>query len=507
MKNKTIRLALLSTFFSSIFLSTSVQAQDEVDALRYSFLSPMGTARSVGFGSALGSVGGDFTSLSVNPAGIGVYRKSEFSMTPSLKINNVDASYLNQSEDDIHFRFNFNNIGFVATSPQGKGSYGWKTISFGIGLNRLADFNRNYNYSGTLDNNSQNYGSFSELFVLNANANPNNVDNEGTLGYLGYQSYLVNKDQTNTYFSLADAKNGLIQKKAIKERGGINELALSIGGNFEEFLMLGATLGIPYVSYTREMSFTEMDASNNPSNYFSSFTFKENLKTKGSGINLKLGAIIKPRDEFRFGVAIHTPTIMSLTDNQSLSLTTNTETFKSTLGISDTNPITSVSAPENSFNYMLRTPWRAVFSGTGFLGRNGFFSVDYEYLDYQSARYYFDQAYSTEESVRNQVIKNTYTGAHNVRLGLELKMDDFFVRGGYGIYGSPYKNTDIQFSRSDYSFGCGVRNNDMFIDIAWLYSNVKNDEKPYDISPQYLSPTARLNQQLNNMVVSIGWKF
>ncbi len=62
--------------------SLGASAQDITEAYNLSNLTVQGTARSMGFGNALGSVGGDFSSLSVNPAGLGVYRSSEFTLTP-----------------------------------------------------------------------------------------------------------------------------------------------------------------------------------------------------------------------------------------------------------------------------------------------------------------------------------------------------------------------------------------------------------------------------------------
>ena len=63
-----------------LFLFSAGEAQNEVDALRFSQHYPVGTARSVGLGGAVGALGGDFTSLSVNPAGIGLYRQSEINL-------------------------------------------------------------------------------------------------------------------------------------------------------------------------------------------------------------------------------------------------------------------------------------------------------------------------------------------------------------------------------------------------------------------------------------------
>ncbi len=495
------------TLISLMTIAISSFAQDETDALRYSMLSPMGTARSIGFGGALGSVGGDFTSLSVNPAGLGIYRRSEFMFTPSLKMNNVNSKYLGMEYDQSAARLNFNNIGLVMTWAERGKRYEnskWKTMSFAIGYNRLAEFKREYVLQGQLKDPFGNNGSFSELFVADARNHPSNVNSEGTMAYIGYQSYLVNQDSLG-YFTLADVKTGLNQLKTVEEKGGVNELCLSFGGNYEEKIMFGATLGLPSIRYIRHLTFDEADASNNDSNYFSYFRYKEDLKTTGNGVNLKLGVIVKPIDALRLGIAIHTPTIFTITDVSNTSIETNTESFKSVIGASDTNPITNVTSPEQRFTYTLITPWRAVFSGTGFIGKLGFVSVDYEYVNYKSMRYHFEQEFAEDARLRNNVIKNTYKAAHNLRIGAEIKMDDFFFRGGVGIYGSPFQNANAKFMRKDFSFGLGYRSGDFFTDVAFVHSDVETTEKPYSL-PTLLSPTANLTSNFNTISWTFGWK-
>ena len=111
------RILLFTTVLMGGTLVTwHASAQDESDALRYSNLAPQGTARSMGFGGALGAIGGDFTSLSINPAGIGVYRSSELTFTPSLKLNGTSSTYTGAAMDDNATRFNINNLGVVFTS-------------------------------------------------------------------------------------------------------------------------------------------------------------------------------------------------------------------------------------------------------------------------------------------------------------------------------------------------------------------------------------------------------
>ena len=76
------RLYILTiSFFLSLLISN---AQNETDALRFSQTFPGGTARTIGMSGAFGAFGGDFSTLSINPAGIGVYRSSEFSITPAM---------------------------------------------------------------------------------------------------------------------------------------------------------------------------------------------------------------------------------------------------------------------------------------------------------------------------------------------------------------------------------------------------------------------------------------
>ena len=85
---KTIKRSI-SIFLFAIGLTNLIDAQTASDILRFSYLNPQGTARAMGIGGAIGGLGGDFTSLSINPAGIGGYWKSEFMVSPVLTANNT----------------------------------------------------------------------------------------------------------------------------------------------------------------------------------------------------------------------------------------------------------------------------------------------------------------------------------------------------------------------------------------------------------------------------------
>ncbi|MBL7718397.1 MAG: outer membrane protein transport protein [Flavipsychrobacter sp.] len=500
MKNRY--LPLMATLALGTAALTA-QAQDETDALRYGQLSPMGTARSTGFGNALGSVGGDFTSLSVNPAGIGVYRTGEMTFTPSIKINSARGTYLGTSATDDATRFNINNFGMVFTNAKKGQRYDkakWKTTSFGIGFNRLADFHRNYAYTGY--NSGASSSSGSEVFVADANnlslADSAQLGNTNRPAGLGYQSYLINYDGVNnSFYTVVPYVSGIQQSRNVSERGRYNEMVLSFGGNYMEKLLLGGTVGIDMLRYRRSSTYTESTDQPNPDN-FSSYTMTDELLTKGTGINLKLGFIYKATDQFRFGAAVHTPTYFSLTDEYSTSLRSQVDFYSN-----------SASSDIGLYNYTYSSPWRSVLSATGIMGKVGFISADVEFVGYNTSRFSFNIEEADYERFINQSIRNSYKSATNIRVGAEVRPTDILmVRAGFGYYGSPYKNSAVNGDRIDISAGIGFRFQDWFLDFGLVNSSYKIAEQPYLLPyPEVVVPTATIKHNRNNAALTIGFKF
>ena len=107
---------------SILLITCSAIAQDLTDALRYSNYKIRGTARSAAMGNAFGALGGDFTSLSINPAGVAVYRSGEFTFTPSVGKISVDGTYLGNKSTDSKYNVSLDNMGYVTTIPTGSNS-------------------------------------------------------------------------------------------------------------------------------------------------------------------------------------------------------------------------------------------------------------------------------------------------------------------------------------------------------------------------------------------------
>ena len=508
-----LKFVLVLAIVTGCFWAT---AQDVNEAFNFSNTSVLGTARSIGFGNALGSVGGDFGCLSVNPAGIGVYRSSELSLTPSLKMNGTSSQYLNTTTTDNNVTMNVNHFAMVFTNaPKGKRyeKRSWKTVSFAFGMNKTADFNRNYTYQ------SKNTTSSATLAMeSDANLNPGNDSLAGTLGYLGYQSYLLNEDSLGKFHTVVPFKGGIEQQKAIQTRGGINEYVLTLGGNYKEKLLLGITIGIPVINYQYNSTYTESVSAGNTSNpdNFNSFAYQKSLSITGSGINLKMGAIIKLTNFFRIGAAFHSPTFYGINEVYSPSI-------NSTV-IGNSYSISSLDYPIGSqFNYNLTTPWKGVLSATFLIKALGFVTADYEVVNYSTMRYTFptgfdnttNNSFQSEENLINQKIQSTYKAASNLRIGGEIKLGkSFMVRAGVGYYGNPYQKSDTSVQRYDISCGLGFHFNHFFTDFGLMHSIYKTTEQPYTIdysgvisSTAVTVPEAKITHQLNNLAWTIGFKF
>ncbi len=363
-----MKKTLVTVLFALIGIAT-VYSQNEIDALRYSRLSPTGTARFTALGGAFGALGADFSTLSHNPAGIGLYTKSEFTITPSVFIGTSESRYMRETREDEKYNFNLGNIGIVmvADPTLRNPSSQWKNIQFGFGMNRLANFHNRILISGFNETSSY----LTPIVNASQGVALDDLDNFGS--GLAYDTELMWNDANGIYY--IDMPNGGVsQRKSLETSGAINEMVFSVGANYNDRVYLGATLGVPYIKYEETSIYTETD-SENRSDYFDSFTRIDELETSGTGVNLKLGLIVRANDFIRIGGAIETPTFYSMSDDF-------TTTFRSRFDTAASKRASST----GFYDYELNTPFKAM-AGVGIiLGKSGLISADYQYMDYSKAR-------------------------------------------------------------------------------------------------------------------------
>lgn len=493
---------------SFLLLGGGLFAQDLTDALRYSNYHINGTARSAAMGNAFGALGGDFTSLSINPAGAAVYRSGEFTITPSIGNVNTDGSFMGNTINDSKYHVALNNIGYVASIPTGSNSEsGLVGLSFGVGFNRLADFSRSMMAGG---NNIK--SSLLDYFTYNVNNPVISSDNFNQYyEKLAWDAYLLNYDSQNKeyfnditdYTSTHPDFGGYEHRKSTNQSGYINEYLLSFAANFNYKFYVGATLGIHDVYYKETADLYESDA-NNVIPYFNNFNFSTYLKTTGTGYNLKLGAIYKPIDELRLGIAIHTPTFYKFSDLY------NSRMKSSITYLSDGATENYDVAPDKAgvYDYEIQTPLRAVFSGAYVIGKKGLVSVDYELVDYSKAKIkngsdgydYFSE---------NSTIQNAYRSVGNLHIGGEYRLNEAFsLRAGYENYPSAFKSSYSGANDNSYSTvsgGFGFRSGGFFFDAAVKHI-MNNDYQKFYPDPN-ATEMVKYSNSLNNVILTLGYKF
>lgn len=480
---KRILFLTLTSFFI-----LNIYAQNEEDALRFSRQFLTGTARSVGMGGAMGAIGGDFSSLSINPAGIGVYRGNEFTFSPSLNWNTTESDYLGSKIGQTRYGIRVGNIGLVFTNKNDEDK-GLVSTSFGIGYNQLNNFNRQMLMSGTSTS-----GSLLDHFT--------GIYNDPSMDISDFYEGLANEldlvawdSAASEYFNDFERGGyGQMQQRRVSSSGHAGEFTFSAGANYSNRFYFGATLGIQRVRFEHTLEHTESDQANNI-DFTEEFEFWEDLLTRGYGFNMKIGTIIRPVDFVRLGASFHLPVLYFLNDRFSSDMSA---WYDPSL---DIDPASAFS-PEGNFDYTLKTPSKLIGSAAITLGKFGLISMDYERINYSSASLEGpDYTFIPE----NTAIEDIYQAANNFHFGAELRFGTNYLRGGYALYGSPLKFPDPSgdLKYSVISGGIGMRKSDYFMDLS--YANGISKEAYY-LYPGITNPAIN-SSNMNNFILTIGFRF
>jgi hypothetical protein len=518
----------MQKFFVLISLLACLQlsAQLPEDALRASWTFPSGTAREQAIGGAMGSLGGEISAGFVNPAGLGLYKTNEFVLSPGFRFLMDKSKYLGTSTSASNAtNYNMGTSGFVFSYQGQNGNHN----VFAIAVNRMANFNSNIQYRG-----QNNYSSGAEQYAEEFAASGLNPEQGWQTPGLSYGTRMA------LYTSLVDTatingnlqviaqpqKAGLLnQTNNVRTKGGITEIAMSLATNLQEKWFIGGSLGIPIYSYTRYQTYTESDATNNPNNDFESYSYKETYTTKGFGFNGKLGVLFAPGTSWRFGFALHTPTIFGLRDKISASMVSRTEnylTLKQVSTSSDSLDMMAGVGPANTVRYNLYTPWKFILSGSYVFGgreqnvkrQKGFITADLEYTtsgnpSFKSADNNDDIDDQSENDYYNAVnaaIRRTYKGTLGARLGGELKFNVLMARAGIAYYSNPYRDSQLKADRLFLSGGIGYRQAGMFIDLTYVQGFSRDINFPYLLADKS-NRAATLKEIGGTILMTVGFKF
>ena len=502
------KLAL--TIFASVGLMVLSYGQYVDQAFIFSQQNYGSTARSKAMGNAFGAIGGDFSSLSINPAGIGIYQTSEVTGTLNiLGIKNTESTYQGQVTDDRSNGFNFRNFGYVMANPVQSGGSGLVSFNFGIGFNKLNNFDQNLSVGKIGSAHSR-----MDAFVDNTNGiNSNSLLDEnkpysnGTPweSKLAWENYLIdvkNPDANgmgSTYQSILLQNELVNQNMTISKEGYNNEYLVSFGANFNHQVYLGATIGMQDLYYNESQSYSE-------DGEFGRFDYYNTSRTRGFGYNLKLGLIYRPVPALRLGVAVHTPTFFDIKEEYSSTMSSNLQ-FVSTAANGNHNAET----PLGDYGYKMDTPMRTIGSFAYQFGKMGMISVDYEYVDYSKMKLRSGRD-GYNFSLENTDIKTVYRAASNLHFGAEFKpAEAVSLRAGYELFGNPYKTTaygtsqpNTDFSYNTINAGIGYRINNVSLDVS--YSLGTKTDYNYIYQSGMGSDPVKYKMTNNELVFTLGIK-
>lgn len=516
MKKHIFLLAVSAT------LTLTVQARDTYDAANFANTDLNGTARYVGMGGALSALGGDLSVMSSNPAGTGVYRRSEIALSASGLFTG-ESGQLGHDKG----RGSFDQLGIVfSLDMDNRSPRGLQRVNFGV------NYHKTRNHFGNLNVNVDNlYDTYSQTFQIAYMAGQAYAENSwGMLADLSAPIFDTNKESA-TYgkktgigiigdpYECVDEQEGLYDvdnfygytgvaaKSAAYQRhqwGSTTQTDFNVSFNVSDQYFFGVSLGVYDVNYSRDAWYKELGTDGNY------YDFTNWYDTDGNGFDLKFGAIIRPiqSSPFRIGLAIHTPTWYRLEDTNGATLYYNDQF----VGQNASDP----------YEYDYRTPWKFGISLGHTVGNYFAFGAEYEFSDLGTAHYSVsDMGNSEYFRAINDETKRMLKGQHTLRFGMEVKpADNISIRAGYNYVSSPYENTayrvlsyDGPFTETDFcnwkainrfTFGLGFRFGGGYLDLAYQYQSQKGDFYAFDDID--LVPTEVENNR-SQLLATLGVRF
>ncbi|WP_027450261.1 OmpP1/FadL family transporter [Xylanibacter brevis] len=539
----------------------SATAQDTYENARVLGSDLNGTARYVGMGGALEALGADISTMSTNPAGIGMFRHSY----ASISFGGVNQEEVNKFDNLGKTNLSFDQAGFVLTlNLFDEDAY----VNFGFNYHKSRNFdqiiqvNNRFAHAASLNKlafakhtfgsdvaggYSLGYNNYTNKWMGYRNLNENNDYGYPFTqwDYLYHNVYNVDDQNTSAFPTGADhamlfndADNYYFDKS---HRGWIADYDFNISGNVHNRFFWGFTLGLHDINYKGYSLYDEeiIDA-----NGFSTGTMvlEDERRISGKGVDMKAGIIFLPIEEspFRIGLSISTPTWYEMKSENYTVLHNNTaipEGFEP-WGYDNLSS-------DDVYEYKYYTPWKFGLSLGHTIGNYLALGASYEYSDYSTAdtRIYdgtYDE-YDNENSYSDRVMNNhtdrTLKGVSLLKLGAEFKPDpSIAVRLGYNYQSAAYNEKGFRdttldspgtyfSSTPDYvnwkgtnriTAGFGYRVNKVSFDIAYQYSMTKGMFYPFQPDVEFndngawetnISTPSSLNFKRHQLLFTLGYTF
>ena len=519
MSNKHIKFSL--TLFFALFIHSDLFSQQQSfgyykDVLKFSHFFNGGSARVQAIGCASYSLGGDISSISLNPAGLGFFNKKVFSLGyNSNKINNTSLFIGESSSSEKSFQ-QINNISILLPVKNRSGYFSpgvsecpdCSKLNIGISYIRIKDFTNDRYYRGYNDNNS-----IIDYFLYDAQGVPlSQISNSEPIQGIGllqeaYDHYLINPDLDlpGSYFSFVGGFP--LQEERIINDGGINKFSLSAGTNINDKIFLGFGTSIYFINYEQTRVFYESqyeilndDGAWEFEGILDFINLKDIFKIKGNGVSTSIGIIFKPINELNIGLNFESKTKYLLKEELDSEIETNY--FDYYFQPEDTilgNSISGTALSVSQYNFS--SPSKFTIASSYFIKKYGFISADIDFINYSSARI---QSYDFNHYPDNQEIINIYKSlAINYRFGIEARLEKFYLRAGYNYLSDPNRiSGSINNEKIKKSLGIGYLSKGINLDIA--YTSFNSDSRLSSYPIPFNEPIANFSTKNRAVIITLG---
>jgi hypothetical protein len=489
-------------------------AQDTYESGRLLMNDLNGTARYVGMGGAMEALGAEISTISTNPAGIGLFRHSTVSVSAGL----VSQQDVKEFAGKNGTKMSFDQLGIVYSSRVSRSSF----VNVGFNFHKSHNFNQILSAANDLRNASLNMLSYHKADLENVRKGGYYWDFNDRGHVIGYESETspyraqtfsqvdyLNMNALNLEFDVEDKAQMFYNAADYymfdrSQRGWISDFDFNVSGNQGDRFYWGVTVGIHDVNYKGYSIYTERLVNGSGSSFGSDdnedyVDYIDTRRIEGTGIDVKAGIIVRPIEDspFRFGLYVSSPTWYELTTDNDTDFNNDSE-----YGAEDS----WYSGESYKFRYY--TPWKFGVSLGHTFGSSVAAGFTYEFSDYSTAvnriitddsNYYYDSERSYADEVMKVNTKNSLKSVHLFKAGVEYKPDtDLALRAGYNYQSSAYNKDGVRdmmldspgvsyASTSDYvnwkdthriTFGFGYKLSGWNFDVAYQYQLNSGDFYP-----------------------------
>ena len=464
-RNKIVLPLLASTLLLGV---SAAMAQAPTDAYRNSMRETYGTARAQGMSNAVGALGADPTAVSVNPAGIGLYRSSE--VTFGFNVGHVTSSTNWQDKEGSDMSKWVGNLDHLSIILPISNPYlvtsDWRVV-MGASMSSLYDYDRDYEMRSVAPEYSLSEYIANKATLIGApyKTLQNMASSPYFLGTMafngGFIEWRPNHEDIYVPGTFA-AANPLIQnvkekyaepnrlylkpdagRLNVSEKGSRKMYDFTIGGSWADKVYFGATLRTTSSTYARSSMYREdfhytYKPKYNVEDQVYYTELGNSLTVSGGTVGATFGLMAAVGDFGRVGISYNTPQFGRY--NEVFSTTTQWYNNNRTNGKGELEPLYTNGTDDMTNTYNLMLPGDLTASAMVFLGGYGMVTYDFNWRDLGSAR-----LQGSDFQDANRFLKEDYGSQMTHRVGLEIRpVSGFYLRAGYSYSDGGLKSEGIR---------------------------------------------------------------